>query len=473
MRDLRLLLLALVALVGTACTVEPGTSATQREPLALPDATSPVPRFGLLTDTGVTDEACPDAVNLDNGCIHLGALVDRSGPWGPFGDAALAGAQAFWAHVNEQGGVTAKRHDGLEPAFDVALGDHVVDTRSDIAAHLDGYEQIEPHVLAVAASSGSAPTVEALPRHVADHLPVVPLGSWSGWQFEELVAESGASACMQALDGLDWALARLGGDDTRIDHVVVVHTPDREGQDALAAVEHWVNPDGDDQPRVPFEREQHAVVVEPEGDVTDAVDRILAVAPEVVVLAAGPQVTADVATATAEAGWTGLLVGTDRTFEPSLLGDAAVVDALDGRFLHVTAFGPLDQGGKAYTDMRTSLGLGEDRQVDPDDDRVPDNLAWVAGWVSQYPLHEALKEAITRGDLSRAGVVEELRELTVKYDGALPWTTYGGVPNDEVTRRVFVHVPDTDGLMGQALVGDAYVGLTAEHRHVLRPCTEG
>ena len=61
----------------------------------------------------------------------------------------------------------------------------------------------------------------------------------------------------------------------------------------------------------------------------------------------------------------------------------------------------------------------------------------------------------------------------MKYDGALPWTTYDGVPNTEMTRRTFVARPDRDAVMGLRLVGDAYVGRTAERRYVTRPCTEG
>ena len=40
----------------------------------------------IRTDVGVTDDACPEAVNPDNGCIYLGILSDLTE--GPF--AALA-----------------------------------------------------------------------------------------------------------------------------------------------------------------------------------------------------------------------------------------------------------------------------------------------------------------------------------------------------------------------------------------------
>lgn len=475
MRELRLLLLlVVVGLAATGCTVEPGTFPSQLEPLALPDAPAPTPRFGLLADRGVEDAACPDATNPDNGCIHLGALVDLSGPFAPFGQAALAGARAYWEHVNEQGGVSHKDADGIEAAFDVELGRWVADDRHDVPTHLDELAALEPNVLALALSMGTAMTVEALPDHIRTDMVAAPLGWWSGWSFEELITESGASYCFQAINGMDWALAQLGG-GTPIDHVVVVHAPGRYGEDVLHGVEYWTDPDGSggSHPRVPFERAEHAVVVEPGGDVAQAVDRIVEVSPDVVVLAVDPQVTADVARETAARGWDGLLVGMAPTFEPSLLDDRTIAELLEDRFVRIGNVGPLTQGGRAYTEMRESLGLGEDRRVDPSAPALPANDAWVAGWVAQYPVHRAMKEAIAHGDLTRAGLVHELDGLTVKYDGALPWTTYGGVPNDEATRRTFVFRPARDGVLGQDLVGDAYVGRTAERRYLLRPCTEG
>lgn len=470
-RAITALLVAVLAL--SACSVEPGTMPGHEEPLALPAAPAPTPGFGLLSDHGVSGDPCPAGTNPDNGCISLGALVDTSGPFASLGKSALAGAQAFWQHVNERGGVTSKQRDGIEAAFDVDVTSHVADNAYDVDQHMERFEQLEPNVLALALSMGTPMTAEALPAYKRAELAVAPIGWWSGWAFESLVAESGASACLQALNGMDWALAELGG-GTAIDHVVVVHSPDRDGEDALAAVEHWTDPDGEggDHPRVPFETSEHAAVVEPGGDVTAAVELIASVTPEVVVVAVGPEELRSIATETTEKGWDGLLVGTALTFEPSLLGDPELAAVLESRFVRVGNVGPLSQGGKAYVDMRETLGLGHDREVDTSDGSLPDNDAWIAGWISQYPLHLALKEAIAAGDLTRAGVVEKLGTLTIRYDRALPETSYADAPNDALTRRTFVYRPDRDALMGQRLLDGAYVGRTAQQLHVSRPCTD-
>ena len=473
-RPSRLATLAVLGLLAAGCTVEPGSFPSQREPLALPDAPSPTPAFGLLSDHGVTpDEPCPEPVNPDNGCIHLGALVETSGPFGTQGRAATDGAIAFWDHVNHQGGVTHTRDDGIEAAFDVAVAEHVEETGSDVEAHVEAYERIEPEVLALALSQGTAATYELLPRLQHSDMVTVPLSWWSGWGFEPLVAESGADYCFQAINGMDWAMDELGG-DARIDHVVVVRGPGRYGEDVLKGVEHWVDPDASgDHPRVPFAPAEHTVVLEPGGDVAPAVERIDAVRPDVVVLATAPAQTAAIAADATARGWDGLLVGAAPTWAPSLLDDPAAAEALAGRFLHVAPVGPLTQGGKAYTEMRDVLGLGEDREIDAGAADLPSHPAWVAGWVSQYPLHHALREAIAAGDLTRAGMAHAIEEVAISYDGALPTTHYGGAPQEQATRRVFVSEVDRDAPHGLRLVGDAYVGDTAEARYVTRPCTGG
>lgn len=467
----RAVLLAVMLVLG-ACTVEPGTLPPHEEPAAIPAGQAPTPGFGLLSDHGVSFDPCPATTNPDNGCIRLGVLVDSSGPFAALGQAATAGAQAFWHHVNEQGGVVAKPRDGIEARFDVDVTTHVADNAYDVERHMEEYRQLEPDVLALSLSMGTPMTAEALPAQARAELVAVPIGWWSGWAFEPLVAESGASYCIQAMNGMDWARDELG--DTSLRHVVVVHAPGRYGQDVLAAVEHWTDPDGPggDHPRLPFEASEHAVVVEPGADVTSAVQLIADVAPEVVVLATDPEQLRSIASRTAERGWDGLLVGTAPTFEPSLLEDDDAAEVLASRFVRIGNVGPLSQGGKAYADMREALGLDEDGDIDASATHLPANDAWIAGWVSQYPLHLALEDAIAAGDLSRAGVLEATRSLTVDYDRALPETSYDDAPNDALTRRTFVYRPDRDAPMGQRLVDDAYVGPTVAQLHVSRPCTD-
>ena len=51
-------------------------------------------------------DACPDAVNEDNGCIYLGQISDlTAGPFAPLGVPITDAQKAFWQRVNEDGGI--------------------------------------------------------------------------------------------------------------------------------------------------------------------------------------------------------------------------------------------------------------------------------------------------------------------------------------------------------------------------------
>jgi ABC-type branched-subunit amino acid transport system substrate-binding protein len=70
-------------------------------------ASESVPPDQIKTDVGVTAEPCPEAVNPTNGCIYLGIISDLTeGPFAPLATQVVAGQEAFWANVNQNGGIS-------------------------------------------------------------------------------------------------------------------------------------------------------------------------------------------------------------------------------------------------------------------------------------------------------------------------------------------------------------------------------
>ena len=55
---------------------------------------------GEVSAPGVSSEACPEAVNADNGCIYLGSISDlTAGPFAPLGVPITDAQKAFWQTV--------------------------------------------------------------------------------------------------------------------------------------------------------------------------------------------------------------------------------------------------------------------------------------------------------------------------------------------------------------------------------------
>ena len=446
--------LVVAAVLTSACTVgavtgDPGLGAA---PAATPDR----PARQVITDVGVTEEPCPgEHANPDNGCIHLGAIVDRSGPHSAMGEAALAGAQAFWKAVNERGGIFGAPHDGRPARYDVDLTSHVMNNHGEVDPHLAAVEELQEEVLALGLSQGTTANVEALKTYKEHDLVTVPLDWWSGWPFEPVVADTGLPYCLQALNGLDYTLELLGG-ETPIEHVVVAHTPDRHGEDVVAGVERWV-----EIHRVPFLRSEHAVAVTPDGGVPEAVELIEEVAPEVVVVAAPPDQVTELAGDLAERGWDGWMVGTAPTFVPRNVEDEAVRTFLSQQFIRIDPYPPLDHQAKAYEEMRKHL-----------DGESPPNHFWIAGWMNQYPLHSAIEDALVTGDLTRAGLVQSVEEVTVLYEEGLRRRRYLGDVSRQTPRHAYVYAPDPGADLGERLLAGEYVGRTAADFPVTRPCSE-
>ena len=105
---------------------------------------------GIATDVGVTSEACPEAVNPDNGCIYLGTLSDLTvGPFAAAGPTIVAGQEAFWARVNEAGGIGG---------YDVDVSEYVRDNQYNPQVTNQVYQEIKPDILDLAQTLGSPPT---------------------------------------------------------------------------------------------------------------------------------------------------------------------------------------------------------------------------------------------------------------------------------------------------------------------------
>ena len=103
----------------------------------------------------MTDEACPDAVNEDNGCIYLGTISDLTqGPFAPLGVPITEAQKAFWQRVNEDGGIGG---------YDIDVTEYVKDNLYNPQTHKQVYGEIKGDVLALAQTLGSPTTLAILP----------------------------------------------------------------------------------------------------------------------------------------------------------------------------------------------------------------------------------------------------------------------------------------------------------------------
>ena len=421
-------LLAALALVATGCGRDSGGSGG--------DAGGNAP--------GVTDEACPEAVNEDNGCIYLGTISDLTqGPFAPLGVPITESQKAFWQRVNEDGGIGG---------YDIDVTKYVKDNLYNPQTHAQVYSEIKNDVLALAQTLGSPTTLAIVPALKSDEMIGAPASWTSLWAFEDNILESGANYCVEGMNIVDYMV-----EQKKIKSVMSIGFPGDYGGDAAAGVEIAAKENGVDFNNVetaPGQEEQAGAIAE-----------VVSKKPDLVVLGTSPTETAVIVGQAAAQGYEGQFVGVTPTWNPALLASPAA-PALQKLFLHSGPWGSFGTDTPGHQAMREAVG----------DVKQP-NDGYTVGWVWSYPLKAALEEWLD-GDYEkdRAGLLEAVKSLeSVDYEGMLPEEAGDrtGDNNESVFRETVMSKVDKKAPAGISLVEDFAAGPTATDHTFEGPCFEG
>jgi ABC-type branched-subunit amino acid transport system substrate-binding protein len=389
---------------------------------------------------GVTEEACPDAVNPDNGCIYLGQLTDLSGPFALLAEQIVSGMTDFWRTVNESGGIGG---------FDVDVRTYLRDTAYSAESHVNAYAEIAPNILALAQSLGSHTTLATLSSYEDDDVVALPLSWWSAWEFEAVMLPSGYNYCLEAMNAVDYAVAEHG-----VESAMAVHFPGDYGEDSAAGVVYaaeareleWLG----------------ALQTLPTGfgpDQSHVIEEILRLEPDLVVLATSPSELAEIVGGAVARGFEGRFIGSYPIWNALLLSTPAG-PALEASFELSMPWAPWGAATDAHRAMQAALGEGQ----------VPANEGYALGWIISYPLRSALELAAANRDLTRAGLRQAIAEMTVDYEGALPERRYGGEANETVERGGLIGRVDSSHPSGISVHRDLFIGPTAQAFAFTQPC---
>jgi ABC-type branched-subunit amino acid transport system substrate-binding protein len=400
---------------------------------------------GDATDApGVTEEACPEAVNDDNGCIYLGTISDlTAGPFAPLGVPITDAQKAFWQRVNEDGGIGG---------YDIDVTTHVKDNLYNAERHVQVYGEIADEVLAMAQTLGSPTTLAALPQMKRDEMVGAPASWTSLWAFEDNILESGANYCVEAMNNVDYMV-----EQNQIESVMAVHFPGDYGGDGAAGAQIAADAHG---------LEYSAVETAPGQEAqAGAVSAIVQQQPDMVLLGTGPTETAVIVGQTAAQGFTGQFVGLGPTWNPALLGTPSA-PALEALYLQSGYWGPFGADTAGHEAMRTAIG-----------DVEQPNDGYTAGWAWSYPLKAALEEWLEGDyDKDRAGLLEAVRSLeTIDYEGMLPDEAgnRAGEPSENIFRETVISRVDTAAPSGVTIVEDFFAGPTVSEHDFAGACFEG
>ena len=399
---------------------------------------------GDVSAPGVSDEACPEAVNADNGCIYLGSISDlTAGPFAPLGVPITDSQKAFWQRVNEDGGIGG---------YDIDVTSFVKDNLYNPETHKQVYTEIEGDILALAQSLGSPTTLAILGDLKSESVIAAPASWTSLWEFEDNILESGTNYCFEAMNNVDYMVEN--GD---IESVMSVGFPGDYGGDGAAGAEIAAEANDLDYSSVETGPGQEAQA--------GAISAIVSDSPDLVILGTGPTETAVIVGQAAAQGFTGQFIGLGPTWNPALL-ESPAAPALQALYLQSGYWGSYGTETDGHAAMREALGDG----ISPND-------GYTAGWAWSYPLKAALEEWLEGDyDKDREGLLEAVGALeTVDYEGMLPEEAgnFVGDPNDTVFRQSVLSEVDPAAPAGVTIIQDFFAGPTAEAYDFTGSCFEG
>jgi ABC-type branched-subunit amino acid transport system substrate-binding protein len=391
------------------------------------------------TDVGITKEACPSAVNTNNGCIYLGIISDLTiGPFKALAVPITDAQKKFWERVNKAGGIGG---------YDIDVTTYVRDNKYNPEVHNQVYQEIKGKVLALAQTLGSPTTAAIIGDLKANNIVAAPASWTSAWAFEDVIVESGANYCIESMNAIDYAMDAFSPKS-----VMAIHFPGDYGDDAAAGAKLGAEKRGLKFTNVKTDSGQDKQAA--------AITAVLAEKPDLVILTTGPAEAAAIVGGAAQRGFTGKFIGTSPTWNPGLLASAAA-PALIAQYLTTVPWNSWGTDTPGHKAMREALA------------GVTPNEGYTAGWVWSYPLKAALDKAAKDRDLTRVGLVKAVKSLTsVDYEGMLPSGSgnYAGGPDAGQVRLTGVYKPDKSAPTGISQLKDLFVGPTAKDYKLDKAC---
>lgn len=395
---------------------------------------------GIKTDVGVTNEACPQAIDKTKGCIYLGTISDLTeGPFKALAVPITDAQKAFWNRVNKAGGIGG---------YEVDVTTYVKDNKYNPQIHNQVYQEIKPKILALAQTLGSPTTAAILPDLKASSVVAIPASWTSLWAFEDVVVESGINYCMESMNSVDYAKEQFSPKS-----VMAVHLAGDYGDDAAAGAKIAAERNG-----MTFTDVKTATG---QDNQAGAIDAIVNGKPDLVILTTGPTDAGVIIGQTASRGFTGKFIGTAPTWNPGLLKSPAA-PAIKALYVQSGPWETWAADTPGHKAMREALG-----------NPAAANDGYTSGWVWSYPLKAALTKAVENKDLTRAGLLAAVKSLdSVDYEGMLPAGAgkYNGNPNDTVVRQSVISKPDDSSPTGVVTIQKFFTGPTAKDYSFAKAC---
>jgi len=334
---------------------------------------------GVKTGVGVTATT-----------IKLGSLVDLTAVFAPLSKSVVQGTQLFWKQQNAAGGVCGR-------TVEVVVKDHGYDPQKAVSV----YREISGDVLAMQTVLGS-PVVSALrPSIDQDNMPVGVAGWPASVLNNQRLQLIGTTYDIEAISGLDFLMRTKGiksGD--KVGHV---YFQGDFGENALKGSQYLAGQSG-----ITIVGQK---ITPADTDLSAQVSAFRTAGVKAILVSAGPTQTASLASVAKATGLSVPIVANGPGFTPQLLGSPAG-PALKENLNVVSSIAPPSLNTPAAMELQAAFSKEYANAV-------PTQVGSVFGYVQAKVTSEILRKACDNKDLTRAGVLTALHQISGLDTGGL------------------------------------------------------
>jgi ABC-type branched-subunit amino acid transport system substrate-binding protein len=334
---------------------------------------------GVKTGPGVTDST-----------IKLGSMVDLTAVFAPLSKSVVQGTQLFWKQQNDAGGVCGRK-------VEVVVKDHGYDPQKAVSV----YRELASDVLGMQTVLGS-PVISALRSAIDQDNMYVGLAGWPasvlGDQHIQLL---GTTYDVEAITGLDFLMRSKGiksGD--KVGHV---YFEGDFGENALKGSQYLAGKSG-----VTIVGQK---VKASDTDMSAQVAAMRNAGVKAILVSTGPTQTASVAGVAKSVGLSVPIVANGPGFTPQLLSSPAG-PALKENLYVVSSMAPPSLDAPAAKQLQTAFSAAYP-------DAVPTQVGSLFGYVQAKVTGEILRKACDNKDLTRAGLLSALHQISGLDTGGL------------------------------------------------------
>ena len=349
--------------------------------------------------------------------IRVGVNTDLSGPFAPLTTPMADGHKVFWEWLNDRGGVQGWK---VEPV--------ILDSGYEVPKHLENYEVMsgegDESVVMFSLAIGSPHNLATMDAMREDHLVAVPLSWYSGWADPDIgsqILEVQTSYCVEAMNGVTYMAETYG------DKWALITWPGDYGEDAAIGAKLA----GEALGLELVYDGQGAVSPAPGADHTPVIAEIVNSGADWVWIATSAVQTAPIMGGAFQAGFQGRWAGSGPSWNPALLNTPVgpLADQLYTHNYYTVLWNASDSQG--MQDVVSAM-----REYRPD---APFDDLYVLSWIQGLIASQILDQAITDGDLTRAGVEAAAKKITVDLQGLAPDQTWSGEPGENIVRESYIY----------------------------------